>query len=145
MVILSGKFIFYAMPSKLQEAVQLGGYVFTDISTLTTSFLQEQALQKLCEIVVVSFKQLSDETRRIRRIMSQYVALNNPTQHHLNTNNNTHSGSPVLADHNHQGSAAEQTITQYINPEARQYKRSLTTRNNGKHHPTKPTNSYISK
>ena len=44
------------MPSKLQEAVQLGGYIFTNISTLTTSFFQEQVLQKLCEIFVVSFK-----------------------------------------------------------------------------------------
>ena len=77
--------------------------------------------------------------------MSHNIALNHSTQHHVNTNNNTHSGSPVLADHNHQGSAAEQTITQHINSEARQSKRPLTTRNNGKHYPTDPTNGYISK
>ena len=73
---------FHTMPSELQEAVQLGEYVSPDISTLTTSLLQEQALQILREIAVVSFKKLSDETRRIRRIMSQDVALNNSTQHH---------------------------------------------------------------
>ena len=32
---------FHAIPSELQEAVQLGGYVFPNISTLTTSLLQE--------------------------------------------------------------------------------------------------------
>ena len=62
---------FHAMPSELQEAVQLGGYVFPDISTLTTSLLQKQALHTLREIAVVSFKKLSDETQRIGRIMSQ--------------------------------------------------------------------------
>ena len=89
---------FHAMPSELQEAVQLGGYVFPDISTLTTLLLQEQALQTLCEIDVVSFKKLSDETRRIRRIMSQNVSSKNSTQYHLvsNNNNNT-SDSPTLA------------------------------------------------
>ena len=97
-------------PSCRKQCCNSEDILFTNISTLTTSLLQEQALQKLSEIVVVSFKQLSDETRRIRRFMSQHVALNNSTQHNLNTNNNTHSGSPVLADHNHQGSAAEQTI-----------------------------------
>ena len=97
---------FHALPSELQEVVQLGGYVFPDISTLATSLLQEQALQVLREVAVVSFKMLLDETRRIRRIMNQNVASNNSTNHHLASNNNT-SGSPTLAEHNHQGSAAE--------------------------------------
>ena len=97
---------FHALPAELQEAVQLGGYFFPDISTLTTSLLQEQALQALREVAVVPFKMLSDETRRIRRIMNQNVASNNSTNHHLASNNNT-SGSPTLAEHNHQGSAAE--------------------------------------
>ena len=138
------------MPSELQEAVQLGGYVLPDISTLTTSLLQEQALQILREIAVVSFKKLSDEIRRIRRIMSQDVALNNSTQHHLasnnnnNNNNNNTSGSPTLAEYNHQGSASEQTITQHTNPEAKKSDRPLTRRNNGKYYPTNPTNGYIS-
>jgi len=76
--------------------------------------------------------------------MSQNVVLKNSNQHHLNTNN-THSESPILADHNHQGSAAEQTITQHITPEAKQSERPLTTRNNDKVYPTNPTNGYISK
>ena len=135
---------FHAMSSELQEAVQLGGYIFPDISTLTTSLLQEQALQTLREIAVVSFKKLSDETRRIRRIMSQNVALNNSTQHHLASNNNNTSDSPTLADHNHQGSAAEQTITQHTNTDSKQSDRPLTKRNNGKYYPTNPTNGYIS-
>ena len=72
------------------------------------------------EIVVVSFKKLLDETQRIGRIMSQNVALNNSTQYHLASNNNNNtSGSPPLAEHNHQGSDAEQTITQHTNPEAK--------------------------
>ena len=89
----------HAMPSELQEEVQLGGYVFPDISTLTTSFLQEEALQTLREIAGGYFKKLSDETRCIRRIMSQNFASNNSTQYHLassNNNNNT-SVSPSLA------------------------------------------------
>ena len=31
---------FQALPAELQEAVQLGGYIFPDISQLTTSLLQ---------------------------------------------------------------------------------------------------------
>ena len=99
MVIFLVTLFFHAMPSELQETVQLGGYVFPDISTLTTLLLQEQALQTLREIDVVSFKKLSDETRRICRIMSQNVASNNSTQYHLasNNNNNNTSDSPSLA------------------------------------------------
>ena len=119
-VILSGNFIFSYYALRVAGSSATRRICFPDISTLTTSLLQEQALQKLREIAVVSFKQLLDETRRIRRIMSQNAALNHSTQHHLNTNNNTHSGSPVLADHNHQGSASKQTITQHINLEGRQ-------------------------
>ena len=135
---------FHAMSSELQEAVQLGGYIFPDISTLTTSLLQEQALQTLREIAVVSFKKLSDETRRIRRIMSQNVALNNSTQHHLVSNNDNTSSSPTLTKPNHQGPAAEQTITQHTNPETKQSDRPLTRRNNEKYYPTNPTNDHIS-
>ena len=94
---------FHDMPSKLQEAVQLGVYFFPDISTLTASILQEQALQTLREIAVVSFKKLSDETRRVRHIMSQNVALNNSTQHHLVSNNDNTSSSPTLTKHNIKG------------------------------------------
>ena len=77
--------------------------------------------------------------------MGQNIALNNSTQHHLNTNNDTHSRSPVLADHNHQELSKEQTVTQHTNPDARQSERPLTTRNNGKRYRTNPTNVYISK
>ena len=132
-------------PSSCRKQCNSEDKFFPDISNLATPLLQEKILRQLREIAVVSFKKLSDKTRRIRRIMSQNVDLNNSTQHHLNTNNNTHSGSPVLANHNHQGSAAEQTITQHINPEVRKSKRPLTTRINGKNYPTNPTNSYISK
>ena len=47
---------YHAMPSELQEAVQLEGYVFPDISTLTTFLFTRTELQKLYEITVVSFK-----------------------------------------------------------------------------------------
>ena len=124
--------------------MQLGGYIFPDISTITTSLLQEQALQTLREIAVVSFKKLSDKTWRIRRIMSQNIASNNSTQHHLASNNNNTSDLPTLAGHNYQGSAAEQTITEYTNPGANQSDRPLTKRNNGKFYTTNPTNGYIS-
>ena len=76
--------------------------------------------------------------------MSQNVASNNSTQHHLASNNNNTSDSPTLAGHNHQGSAADQIITQHTNPGANQSDRPLTKRNNGKFYPTNPTNGYIS-
>ena len=53
------------MPSEFQESVQIDGYVFPDISTLTTSLLQEESLQTLCEHSVVAFKKVSDENRRL--------------------------------------------------------------------------------
>ena len=62
---------FQTLQTKLQEAVQLGGYIFPDISKLTTSLLQEQSLQILREHTVVAFETLTDENRRIRRIMSK--------------------------------------------------------------------------
>ena len=45
--------------------MQIGGYVFPDISTLTTSLLQEESLQTLREYSVVVFKTVSDENCRL--------------------------------------------------------------------------------
>ena len=54
---------FQDLPTELQEAIQLGVYMFPDISKLTTSLLQEQYLQQLREHVVVTYKTLIDESR----------------------------------------------------------------------------------
>ena len=94
-----------ALPAQLQEAIQLGGYIFPDFSKLTTSLLQEQSLQQLREHAVVSYKTLIDESRRIRRIMS---TMNTDRVH-----NNT-----VVQSH-HSGSSVEQTIIAHSNPEAK--------------------------
>ena len=97
------------MPSKLQEAVQLGGYFFSDSFTLTTSILQKQVLQILHEYIVISFKTLSDEKWRIRHIITKNIALTNSNRFNLAVNTN-HSESTVLAGANHSASTAEQTI-----------------------------------
>ena len=55
MVICLITLLFHAMPSKFQEAVQLGGYFFSDSFTLTTSILQKQVLQILHEYIMISF------------------------------------------------------------------------------------------
>ena len=94
--------------------------MFPNISPLTTSLLQEQALYTLREHAVISFKTLSDENRRIRRIMIQNTALNNQS-----------------------GSVAEQTIVQHANLEAKINERLLTMKDGNKY-PTNPTNGYIS-
>ena len=60
---------FHALPSELQETMQSGGYVLPDLSTLLTSHLQEQELQRLHEQTVITYKLLQDESKRIRKLM----------------------------------------------------------------------------
>ena len=52
--------------------MRLGGYILPDISRLSTSFLQEQALQILRKYVVTAFKVLTEKKRRIRQIMTAF-------------------------------------------------------------------------
>ena len=63
---------FHALPSELQEDVQLERYVFSDLSTLLTSHLEEQELQRLREWAVVAHKTLQDESKRIRKLMTTF-------------------------------------------------------------------------
>ena len=86
---------FQALPSDLQKAVQLGGYMFPDISKLTTSLLQKQSLQTLLEHTVVAFKKISNENRRIRKIMST-----------MNTDRGSSTNTSFVQSH-HSGSSAE--------------------------------------
>ena len=72
MVIFPRHIIFHALPSELQEAVQLGDYVLPDLYTLLTSHLQEQELQRLREYMVVSHKTLQDDSKRIRKLISTF-------------------------------------------------------------------------
>ena len=111
---------FQALPSELQEAVQLGRYIFPDISKLTTSILQEYSLQTLREHDVVAFKKLSDESRRIRKIMST-----------MNTDRGSSTNASFVQSH-HSGSSAEQTIAAHSNPEAKVDERPLETKKDGK-------------
>ena len=97
---------FQALPTELKEVVQLGGYILPDISKLTTSPLQEQSLQTLREHAVVAFKQLTDEIRRIKRIISTM------TTDRGASHNNT------LGQSHHSGFSADQTIVTHSNPEA---------------------------
>ena len=124
---------FQALPTELQDAVKLGGYIFLDISKLTTSISQEHSLQTLREHAVVAFKKLSDESRRIRKIMST-----------MNTDRGSSTNTSFVQSH-HSGSSAEQTIAAHSNPEAKVDERPLETKKDGKQYPRNPTNGYISR
>ena len=63
---------FHALPSELQETIQSGGYVLLDLSTLLTSYLQEQELQRLLEQAVAAHMLLEDEGKRIRKLMTTF-------------------------------------------------------------------------
>ena len=63
---------FHALPSELQEAVQSGGYVLLDLSTLLTSSLQKHELHRLREKAVIAHKLLNDEGKRIRKLMTTF-------------------------------------------------------------------------
>ena len=52
--------------------MRLRGYILPDLSRLSTSLLQEQVLQILREHAVIAFKFLTEEKRRIRRIMTAF-------------------------------------------------------------------------
>ena len=96
---------FQALPTELKEVVQLGGYILPDISKLTTSPLQKKSLQTLREHTVVAFKQLADEIRHIKRIISTM------TTDRSSSHNNT------LGQSHHSGFSAEQTMVTHSNPE----------------------------
>ena len=52
--------------------MQLGGYILPDPSTLLTSHLEKQELQRLRERAVVAHKTLQDERKRIRKLMTTF-------------------------------------------------------------------------
>ena len=124
---------FQTLPTELQEAVQLGRYIFPDISKLTTSLLQEKILQSLREHAVVAYKKVTDESRRIRRIVST-----------MNSNRGTSNNNSFVQSH-HSGSSAEQTIVAHSNPAAKANERPLVIKKDGKSYPRNPTNNYVSR
>ena len=123
-------FPFQALPAELQKAVQLGGYIFPDISKLTTSLLQEQYLQILKEHAVAAYKTLTDESRRIRRIM--------PTMNTDRVHNNT------IVQFHHSSSSAEHIIVVHSNPETNINGRPLVAKKDEHSYPSNPTNCYVS-
>ena len=89
---------FHDLPLELQEAVRSECYILPDISQLST-FLQEQALKQLWEYTVTTFKLLTEEKHRIRRIMTVFTNGRGSSQYllvdsHQDTDLN-HSGSNV--------------------------------------------------
>ena len=88
---------FYTLPLELQEVVRLGSYILSDLSRSSTSLLLEQALQNLREYVVISFKLLTEDNCRIRRIVIYF-------------NNIRGSSQNLLVDSNHTSSNADQNI-----------------------------------
>ena len=93
--------------------------------------MQEQSLQQLREHAVVAYKILTDESRRLRRIMS---TMNSDRVH-----NNT------LVQSNDSSSSAEQTIVAHSNLEAKVNERPLVVKKDGHNYPSNPTNSYVSR
>ena len=79
-----------------------------------------------------SFQKLSNESRRIRRIMST-VNNDRRSPHHN-----------LLVNFHHSGYAAEQTIAMYSVPDAMVTERPLFEKNDGKFYSTNPNHSYIS-
>ena len=63
----------------LVTILKLVGYILSNLSTLTTSFSQEQELYPLGELIVVAYKIISVMTHRIRKIM---LILNNDPVFH---------------------------------------------------------------
>ena len=122
---------FQGIPSELQETLQLGGRVSTDISTLVTSLLQEQSLQTLREQVVVAFNRLSDENHRIRQII--FTVTND-------------FGSPynyLLVTFHHSGSVAKQIIVTHFVPDVMVIERPLVVKRDENNSSTKPTDGCM--
>ena len=99
------------------------GLRFPDISTLTTSLLQEKSLQTLRKHGVVAFKTLSDENCRIRRII--FIVTNDRGSSHNN----------LLGNSYHSGFAAEQTIVTDSIPDAMVTEQYLVTKGGGENYP----------
>ena len=63
---------FNILPQKLQEDVELGGCFLPNLSTLTTSLSQRREFQTLWEYSVTSFKSLTSEINRIKKLVASF-------------------------------------------------------------------------
>ena len=64
---------YHAVPLDLQDAIVKDSYQLPNISFLTTKPLQTTALQDLREHAVIMYKNLADETKRIKKILSFHL------------------------------------------------------------------------
>ena len=122
---------FHALPSELQVAVQSGVYGLPDLSTLLTSSLQEQKLQRLREKDVIAHKLLEDEGKRIRKLMTTFStkSASNSLQMEANC-------------HYQNNSLAEQTLAAQSTPRP---DKPLVKGTDGRMYPKNPFNGYISR
>ena len=127
------------MPLELQEAVRSGCYILPDLSRLFTSLLQEHSLQFFREHAITAFKLLTEEKRRIRRIMTEFTNGRGSSQHTLV---DSHQGT----DLHHSGSNVEQTMKDYsTSDDTLPFSRPLVTKPDGLTYPKNPCNGYVSK
>ena len=127
------------MPLELQEAVRSRGFILPDLSRSYTSLLQEQTLQILREHAVTAFKFLTEDKRRILRIMTAFTNERGSSQHMLVI-------SRQAADLHHSGSNAETTMKRYYaSNDTLPSSRILVTKSDGITYPENLCNGYVSK
>lgn len=122
------------LPSELQEAVQQGEYYLSNLSTLLTSNLQKQKLQRLREQAVVIHKKLQDKSKQMKKSMTTFVTIHGSSSNNLQTDTNC-LYSNYLAEQTLRGNS--DTTTREDIP--------LVAGIDGKIYPQNPSNKYISR
>ena len=116
-------------PLSCRKLCSQGGYVLPDLSTLLTSYLQEQELQRLREKAVIAHKLLEDEGKRIRKLMTTFST---------RSASNSFEGNCYYQNN----SLAEKTLEAHSTPRPDKPQVKGT---DGKIYPKNPSNRYISR
>ena len=127
--------------------MRLGDYILPNLSRLSTSLLQEQALQFLREHVVTAFKWLTEKNRRIHRIMTSCNSGQGSSRNLMidchDTSSNTKQHIQRVDSH-HSSSNAEQTIQFYSASDTLHTSRPLVTKRDGINYSGNLCNGYVS-
>ena len=65
---------YHTLPLDLQDAIIKDGYRLPNLSLLLTKFLQATVLKKLREHAVVTHKNLADESKKIKKLLSSHLS-----------------------------------------------------------------------
>ena len=128
--------LFYnAFPLNLQDVIVKDGYHFPNLSIFLAKSLQALALQNLREHAVVTHKNLADESKRIKKLLSTHL----PPR--------SHSTLVSSENYHYSNSQAELTIAKHSDPVPSVYSSSkpLVVKKDGQNYPQNPTNGYISR